>query len=71
MCEDYSKNNWKSILEEEDERILNELDKIASILPCPECCEHKPGWPDTWRNKPGYSGTQYICWDCYTKLGGK
>jgi len=58
----------------EDKRFLNELEKVTNPLPCPECHQHKSGWPDTWRNKPGYSGTQYICHDCYVcyiKLGGK
>ena len=59
------------IQEIEDRRILDELDKLSKQPPCPECGQHKIGWPDTWRNKPGYKGTIYICGDCYTKLGGK
>lgn len=44
----------------------NTLDAQLSL--CPECHEYKPGWPDDWRNKPGYSGTQYVCGDCHKNL---
>jgi hypothetical protein len=37
----------------------------AQLSLCHECNEYKPGWPDDWRNKPGYKGTMYVCGDCY------
>ena len=53
----------------EPPRPLGTVFKIDTQLSlCPECHEYKPGWPDDWRNKPGYSGTQYVCGDCHKNL---
>ena len=38
---------------------------------CAGCQQFKAGWPDTWRNRPGHKGLQYVCAECAAPKGNE